>query len=127
MTATAIQVTGTNRQEVIEQIILAGLRPTWHLKRCNKQPLAHERNRPMATYHGEYGTLETGQFVGRRRRDVWTSKATGEQFTEPAFATGPDDDSRRHDHTIGHGYNPRCSCCWLGFTHTERYHRQAIK
>ena len=42
---------------------------------------------------------------------------------------GPDDHSPIHKHGYEAnyaGYDERCSCCWLGFAHSEKYHEQAL-
>ena len=77
-------------------------------------------------YVSEFGTLLVGRFDGRFRRDTWISARTGERFAEPAFAAGPEDKSNRHNHSIGQGYDPRCSCCYLNFTHTQELHNRRI-
>lgn len=38
---------------------------------------------------------------------------------------GFDDDSPLH-HTYPTGYNPSCGMCWLGHSHSERYHVEAL-
>lgn len=77
-------------------------------------------------YKTEYGTLIVGKFDGVRRRDIWIADRDGQRYCEPAFATGPRDKSNIHNHSIGHGYDPRCSCCYLGFLHTEEAHKQRL-
>lgn len=77
-------------------------------------------------YQLEFGRLVVGRFTGRRRMDVYISAVSGERYYEPAFAAGPDDKSNRHNHTIGNGYDARCSCCYLGYTHTEEAHQKKI-
>ena len=77
-------------------------------------------------YRLQFGTLIVGHFTGRRRMDVYVSDVSGQRYYEPAFATGPSDKSNRHDCSIGYGYDARCSCCYLGFTHTEEAHKQRI-
>jgi hypothetical protein len=47
-----------------------------------------------------------------------------EPIVEWSFAASLKDVSPRHDKN--HGYNARCSCCWLGFTHTDDYHARAV-
>jgi len=29
--------------------------------------------------------------------------------------------------TMSGSYDPHCSCCWLGFGHTEDYHKQQVQ
>lgn len=78
-------------------------------------------------YEGTYGTNEPGTPYRDEgtwfRVDTWTSRRTGEVFRERRFAGGPRDTSDAY-----HGkYDPRCSCCWLNFSHTEDCHtRRAL-
>ena len=77
-------------------------------------------------YESEFGILIVGRFDGRFRRDIWVSRLTGERFAERCFATGPNDKSNAHNSMTCYGgsYDPRCSCCWLNFGHTEEYHKR---
>lgn len=68
------------------------------------------------------------------RRDTWIRKADGETIVERRFATGPDDISPLFVADY-FGLNPddangksdsRCSCCYLGFSHTLDHHNRAI-
>ena len=76
------------------------------------------------THQMQYGVLSVGKFNGRRRQDIYVSHVDGERYAESAFATGSDDTSPRHDNNKN--YDPKCSCCWLGFCHTENYHQQLL-
>src|SRR5437016_7423390 len=55
----------------------------------------------------------------RYDRNLW-----GSCDLERWFCTGTNDRSGHHDHE---DYDPRCSCCWLNFGHTEDYHARAVK
>lgn len=90
----------------------------------------------MATYDLRYGVLVTGPYRdGCWRDDTYTPRTDSKHEydrrpkVEPAMATGPDDDSNRHDKmnsSYGGKYDPECSCCWLNITHTERKHAQCV-
>ena len=58
-----------------------------------------------------------------RRDDVYI--ATGN--TNRLFAAGPDDNTPLYRHWEPGKYNPNCSCCWLGFGHTEASHAQHLQ
>lgn len=82
----------------------------------------------------QHGTpqVSTGGCRCWERIDTYTSTETGETFLERRACAGPNDDS-----PVAHapyadmpgtipGYDPRCPCCWLGFSHTVNYHTAAI-
>jgi len=75
----------------------------------------------MTTTRTEYGTYEHGKpwasGIAWRRTDKWTSNK-GEVAHEQLFASGPNDDSPIYQGQ----YNYECSCCHLGFAHTEAAH-----
>lgn len=77
------------------------------------------------TYTNELGTLEVTGRMARlgMRLDTWRPNDGREPITETCFVTGSDDFSRRADHTE---YNEKCSCCWLGFTHSINYHNSQL-
>lgn len=85
----------------------------------------------MATHTSKYGTLITGRYADRRRYDTWISASDGQHYPEPTFATGKDDQSNNHNSMSayygGDYQGERCACCYLGFTHTEEYHKAACK
>ena len=67
----------------------------------------------IGTPYRKYGSR------GYFRSDLYTP--TGEH--DRIFVTGKDDFS-----PIFHGqYNAACSCCWLGFGHSEKYHEKAAQ
>ena len=53
------------------------------------------------------------------RYDSWLSNE-GERGFDRLFAACSDDDSPLHD--TYRKRDPRCSCCYLGFAHTKKYH-----
>ncbi len=70
------------------------------------------------------------------RDDIWTAKpgsstsyGEGHPHVDRMFAAGPDDNSPVW--SVGHNehwtYNSACSCCWLGFGHTQNNHFQSIE
>lgn len=83
----------------------------------------------------KYGVYKHVRFVqsqewGRTvyRIDDYHSNDEGYTGTDRFFATSTQDFSPPHDIGLYHeGYNPECSCCWLGFPHTEAAHEQRIK
>lgn len=86
------------------------------------------------TYTHQYGTLTLGvpylhgQGADRRwiRCDHWESATpTGESGGQITYVAGPEDLTDVHPHW-GPGYNPRCSCCWLGITHTTACHQDNL-
>jgi len=82
-------------------------------------------------YKLKYGTLQTG-IPYRSHENTWfridkyISNENMEVFNERAFCSGPDDKSARHGDN-GERYNPKCSCCWLNFIHTNERHELNIK
>ncbi len=42
------------------------------------------------------------------------------------FATGRDDTSPKYAHWEGLNYDAKCSCCWLGLSHTTDLHNARI-
>lgn len=82
----------------------------------------------------DYGTNEIGvpyRSEGQTwfRNDIYRS-SSGE-VNERRFAAGPEDQSpMARNMYAGKGnchYDPNCSCCWLGFSHTLDYHNKNIK
>ena len=47
--------------------------------------------------------------------------------TEQVFAAGVDDTSPLHKHWQNGKYDSRCSCCYLGFAHSEAKHQASIE
>lgn len=60
----------------------------------------------------------------RRSESTWRRYHDADDGNFSVFATGPDDDSPNH--SVGRGYDPRCSCCWLNFGHTADYHAVSV-
>jgi len=65
------------------------------------------------------------------RVDLYTSHESGDVTPERRFAAGRDDFSpMARTMYAGSGnctYHPKCSCCWLGFSHTLALHqREAV-
>lgn len=80
-----------------------------------------------ATYETEYGTTAVGPYRpgDGRRVDTYTSRGTGATERYLVFVAAADDISPQHN-SISHAggeYNPDCSCCWLGFAHSDRAHK----
>lgn len=78
-----------------------------------------------------YGTNETGKPTITRegswvRFDLYTSFADNRQSRERRFAAGRDDYSPLFTRTAGHVEDSRCSCCYLGFSHTVAHHQQQL-
>lgn len=83
----------------------------------------------------EYGTSEVVRFEGERRIEVYRpfvvhpKEPWNAAVTERVFSTGPSDASVRF-HTYPYNpamkYDSRCSCCYLGFTHTADLHARNI-
>lgn len=86
-----------------------------------KQQLPFGTNEP-----GKPFSIERG---GWQRVDVYRSADDGMAYNERRFAACPEDSSEplRHygPNANGH-YNPACSCCWLGFSHTLAMHEASI-
>ena len=81
----------------------------------------------------EYGTIFHGAIAynggSPMRYDTYIARDSGEEFHEPAFCFGENDDSPRAetygtDHNVK--YNGECSCCYLGLTHTVARHNHNI-
>lgn len=80
------------------------------------------------TYTLKFGTLQiTEQMFSRdQRREIYTNR-DGETFSELCFVIDENDNSPRtvaydrDDQNYRH-YNPACSCCYLGLTHSTNYH-----
>jgi hypothetical protein len=72
------------------------------------------------TAHGRYTHGRPYNRSGTwHRRDQYQSD-DGHRGTDNAFCAGPTDDSPMHCGP----YDPKCSCCWLGFAHTTAAHDQ---
>lgn len=98
-----------------------------HSKQTNMtQQMRYGTNVPGAPRYND-GTWE--------RIDTYTSKDTGNTAMERRFCAGPLDDSpvandsRNLGLTEGNNirYDSKCSCCFLGFSHTTFHHNQSIK
>jgi hypothetical protein len=84
-----------------------------------------ETTMTRATYETEYGTIEVNEYRREGQRlDTYTSKIDGQKSRDLIFCAGPQDISNQHNSGMGYGgeYNPKCSCCWLGFGHSEEAH-----
>ena len=77
---------------------------------------------PYDTVRFKYS--EGGWF--RYDRNLWQSPRDPGVYglTERWFAVGPTDTSEHHDMS---DYNARCSCCYLGFGHTEAFHTRNLE
>lgn len=60
------------------------------------------------------------------REERYTSKSDGFSALESNFCTGKDDVSPPHSLSVGKGYNPDCSLCWLNISHTVDAHNQGL-
>lgn len=71
------------------------------------------------TEHGTYthGKPRRGE-GGWYRIDQWAGN-TGTMAADIFHTAGPDDDTPRHPLS---SYDPECSWCWLGYSHTEAAH-----
>jgi len=82
----------------------------------------------------KYGTNQIGTPYRDRdgggwfRVDTYTSFTEKRPVNERRFAAGKDDvSSVARDYPHGEGnirYHPKCSCCWLGFSHTVDLHNR---
>src|SRR6185437_15691879 len=61
-----------------------------------------------------------------RRKDVYTPYDGRPALVESRFAAGPVDDSPAFTEDLG-GYDSRCACCYLNFSHTLLHHERSIK
>jgi hypothetical protein len=71
---------------------------------------------PGTPYYGERSWFRRDKYIPTGNYDL-------------VFVIGPDDHSpiHKYGYEVNHaGYDARCSCCWLGFAHSEEYHEQAI-
>lgn len=81
-----------------------------------------------------YGTLEiaAGGFEGAQRVDRWVPHDGGRPVMERTFVTSGSDLSERfraaYADDPGHGrYDSRCSCCYLGFSHSVDVHARGTR
>jgi hypothetical protein len=80
-----------------------------------------------------YGTIEqTGIMTsGTQRKEIYTRDDDGQKFSESCFVVDYRDHSPRvdNDRESEHyrAYNPACSSCYLGFTHSVNYHDHQTK
>lgn len=79
----------------------------------------------VGTVHAlQFGELTTGRPYNDGgtwfRRDSYYSYITKETVSERIFAAGPEDASRPYSRS--EGYDAKCSCCFLGFSHTTEHH-----
>lgn len=75
--------------------------------------LKHGTNQIGATYYGERVW---------KRRDIYTPNDGREPVTESRFAAGSGDTSPMFIDGDNGRYDSRCSCCFLGFSHTLDAH-----
>jgi len=77
--------------------------------------------------HGVFTPLYYYAVDGKysRRADLWVNKHTGKKVVEGIICSGTTDLSPVISRD--ENYNPECSCCYLGFAHTEEYHNKSIK
>ena len=62
----------------------------------------------------------TGMYGPTQREETYTRFTDGHQTQENCFCTGPADRSPRQTGN----YNPACSPCYLGFTHSQDEHNK---
>lgn len=89
-----------------------------------------------ATHAMRYGTNVAGPYHAPWRHDTYTSRDGGRPVIERRMAAGPDDQTAPHgklnygytpeERAAGHGYDARCSCCWLNISHTRAKHDASI-
>jgi len=80
----------------------------------------------VASHVCEYGTVYIlgGPLRSGQRAELYVSKDDGSHHYEQSFAMSEKDVSPRHDRG---GYDSRCSCCYLGFSHTVDVHQDRLK
>lgn len=74
--------------------------------------------------------FEMGERGGWRRIDRYTSHLGGSPILERRFVLDSGDTSPQASHYGEHAnceYHPRCSCCWLGFSHSLALHNNQAK
>lgn len=82
----------------------------------------------MRTDALKFGSNQIGQtYYGERcwrRRDTYTPKDGRQAITESRFAASKTDVSPLFIDGENGRYDSRCSCCFLGFSHTVDAHNQ---
>jgi hypothetical protein len=82
-----------------------------------------------------YGTATVVSFDAPWRREIYrpsdvpANEPWNREIPERCMATGPGDISPRHNKSTygpGAGYDRKCSCCYLGITHSEDKHRADV-
>ena len=95
------------------------------------QATIESADRVQVTRHGKniIGKPHRTDGGGYERIDTYISNSDGREVKERRFAAGPDDyspmfiDAYADDPGNGR-YHPKCSCCWLGFSHTLANHER---
>lgn len=81
------------------------------------------------TYRTPYASITTGPPQHRGgsiiRIDQYAADDGRTPVSEHVFAADLHDDSPQHA-TYPTGYDAACSCCWLGFAHSDRCHAANI-
>lgn len=69
------------------------------------------------------------KIIGTPYRSDWTTYRRQDDYengeTSILFVTGPKDFSPSHDSNRDYDFD--CSCCYLGFAHSENYHKRSIE
>ena len=71
-----------------------------------------------------YGTIEVIGYERPYRIERYTPNDGRPAVIERRFSAGPDDTSGPRS-VYPSGYDSRCSCCYLGFSHTEAAHEKS--
>ena len=70
-----------------------------------------------------FGQLEIGHYQGDNiRTDTYTRDSDGVKLAEHCHVTGINDRSERYTGK----YDFKCSCCFLGHTHSIKCHAEAV-
>lgn len=90
----------------------------------------------IGTIHAyKHGTAEIISFDGPWRREIYRPHVVADnepwnrEIRERCMAVGPDDAMPRHNSMCygpGAGYDAKCSCCYLGITHSEALHARRV-
>lgn len=83
----------------------------------------------ITTHTYKYGTATVTGYEGAWRLEVYTPKDGSRPERERVMVTNHSDDTPRRNMSSygeGAGYDRKCSCCWLGISHSERKHTACI-
>jgi hypothetical protein len=83
----------------------------------------------LITLTYKYGRSTVAGFEGPWRLETYQPKDGSRALAERTMVESHADYSTRRNMATygeGPGYDSRCSCCWLGITHSERKHAACI-